>query len=615
MVADEKVPIRRARRDRTKSPHSTVSSKEEATENIGVMTDDSIQINQIQVPGNSMTDASERRKSLANLTASSLLENLKETNATSITRLRRTNTTDGTEGRARSGPRSAGGGRRMPGRTLSGKGGANNQAGRRTRAENDVLSMSTAEMNFDPASRNVGMDASAAMSGSNGSRRRGIPARSRSMQDSCLPRGPVRAGRRKPGREDDETVPIDEMDSSGVVPRRRPPQRSRSAQGAVPPRGAVQRAPRPGRRRPGRETPDDNDDDDDGILISDSDEEEELVIKDSNNNNNGMDRSGMDRSGMDRSGVERSSANRRRIPQRTRSAQDSCLPRGHTGYQRPARVARRRGSNDEVGGAAAAAAAVASEEGSPARRTISRNGSSGPGLRRSNTATPPASSSGPGLMRSNTTQNPRSNRARGNRNTRQEIARVTSSSSREASPAGITSRSPSPSPDNNNETGATKGSTSPGMSRQPRRRLREDKGRGPPTTERNHSSSVEREPNVKAAIKEEPWMRRLKKNVVKSNDDSINFDEATNSRGVDRSDINNNSAGRGSSLPTIGQDDEDFFHTDAAFGVFAVASKAEVSFKSPLGEPLDKEQLKMEETGAMMEMADDRNKFDFSTIT
>ena len=120
---------------------------------------------------------------------------------------------------------------------------------------------------------------------------------------------------------------------------------------------------------------------------------------------------------------------------------------------------------------------------------------------------------------------------------------------------------------------------------------------------------------MKPEKKEEPWMRRLKKNVVKSNDDSMVFDEVSTARSIDRSNgSNNDSSVKGSSLPSIGQN-QDFFHTDPSFGVFP-ASKAEAIYQSS-SEKLDlnEEELKKEQKGAMMEMANDKNKFDFSSIS
>lgn len=585
-----------ARRDRTKSPHLKVTG---ATESNGSMNENNSS-SKGSTEGESSSEGGkpERRKSSNyNLTASSLLEKVKESSAPSITRLRRTNTTDG--------------GTREGIRMLSqGHARAN---GRRVHDGNEALAlhMSMDGLNFDPKDMDAsGMSNSNGMSQSRGGRRK-PPARTRSMQD-YPPRGhpgTQRAprARRKPGRSEEEptegnTNEKNTVDNSGAVRRpntmdsssmrRKPPPRSRSAHdpGPVPPRGAHQRMARPGRRKQGREV---SDDDEETVLISDSDDEEPK--------HNSMDRS------MPAMGSSHN-LSRRRPLQRTRSAQESCLPRGHSGYQRPTRAARRRQSNDKG----------TSGEEAPARR----GAGSAPGLRRCNTGTPPTSGSGPGLMRSNTNQMSRSNRTRGGRNTTKELARVANSKSRETSPndGGDPSRSPSPGIETE-ALSANRASNSPVRSRQARRRLREDRKRE--DLERSLEGSAERdEPKPKQDKKDDPvWMRRLKKNVVKSNDDSFVFDETAAHLDRSISSENNNSGtrtGGGSSLPRMGEN-EDFFHTDPSFGIFPV-SQADAMYQSPMPETrkslnLDEKQLKKEQKGAMMEMAGDKAKMDFSTIS
>ena len=583
-----------ARRDRTKSPQLKVTA---ATECNGSSMNENFSSNKGSTEGESSSEGvkPERRKSAINITASSLLEKVKESSAPSITRLRRTNTSDG--GITREGIR-----------TLSqGHARAN---GRRVHDGNEALAlhMSMDALNFDPKDMDAsGLSNSNGMSQSRGGRRK-APARTRSMQDYGPPRGhpgTQRAprARRKPGRPEDEPTEenpnTNSMDNSNVVRRhntmdsssmrRKPPPRSRSAHdaGPVPPRGAHQRMARPGRRRPGRDVPDDEE----TVLISDSDEEEPK--------HNSMDRS------MPAMSASHNHSRRRPL-QRTRSAQESLLPRGHAGYQRSARAARRRPSNgDDNNG-----------EEAPTRR-----GAGGaPGLRRCNTGTPLTSGSGPGLMRSNTTQNSRSNRARGGRNTAKELARVANSRSQDASPSGSGSRSPSPGIETE-ALSANRASNSPVRSRQARRRLREDKERE--GLERTLQGSVERdEPKPKPEKKDDPvWMKRLKKNVVKSNDDSFSFDEAAAQLDLSRSNENNNSGtrvGGGSSLPRMGES-EDFFHTDPSFGIFPV-SKADAMYQSSIPETrksqnLDEKQLKKEQKGAMMGMSGDKGKMDFSTIS
>jgi len=551
----------------------------------------------IQMRSSSGNSSAERRKS-ANFTASTLLANLEKSNDQSITRLRRPHSNDGEEESVvRAGSRRSLVGRAMSGQVPIHRGVRRTKIGDNHDHDTHPLHMSMEELNRD----REGMDASV-MSNSNGgsgvtgSRRR-LPPRARSLQDSCLARAAAAAeaglqrkprASRRPGRnlEDGSSSKNATTNDAGEETdissrRRRPPPRTKSTQDVMPPRGVHQRVARPGRqRRPGREADDNdiyNDDQDQDeertVLISDSDEDEQPASR--------MDRSTtMDRS-MDRSGMATSS--RRRLPARTRSMQDSCLPRGHAGnQQRTPRMARRRGSKADSG----------SDDGSTANRKAMAASYSGEvGVRRSSMM------AGPGLARSNTaTTNPRSSRNRSSRNTAAELARVT----------GRPDVSPDferePSPNNNGH------SASPIRSRQARRRLREGKERG--MLERTLSGSEEREAKLKIPEKkEEVWMKRLKKKVVESsNDEDV--------RSLDRSKNDKNGSND--------QSDDAFFHLDPSFGVFPDAKTRTAIRKADALPPMfqteeeespkSSEALKQEQKGSMIEMKADTGKFDFGSI-
>ncbi|CAB9505862.1 expressed unknown protein [Seminavis robusta] len=458
---------RRARRDRTKSPAPEQD-------------DDSEEV------------TATRRKSYANISASKLMESLQATSEAPITRLRRGQSTDGTQEKQKPS------GRRTPGRTMSAQ--ASRANPRRMRSgDADMLSQSMME--------NTHGDMDGSNMSASASRRRGPPQRTRSA-DNCLPRGVTQRtprARRRPERQDSVEADEDGMMSSS---RRRPPGRTKSVD-AMPPRGAGARAARSGRRRPNL------DDDDDDVIISDSSEEEEEEDLEGNRHSNHLDRSSAS------TGV----SSRRGIPRRTRSTDSGGVPT--TRGQRTARTARRRPSAER-------------SDASPKR-------SGGPGFQRSLTAAPgSASGSGPGLHRSNTATNPRS-RNRGGRNTAAELAQV-SVSNRE--------RSPDPSivsfEGNDMESAkeslkqlGSKHSVSPIKSRQERRHLREAKERE--ALERRIPQKAplddeEPEPLV-AEKKEEPWMRRLKKSggASKSAEDSFSFDEAVRQK----ADVFNSSQDKG----------------------------------------------------------------------
>lgn len=340
---DDRRERRIARRDRTKSPHHRHNDS-----------------NDIEVEEAGLIDASARRKSAANFSASKLVSNLKESQETTISRLRRVASTDGMA-------RAAGEARRRPiSRTMSAQASRRPGVERRLRAaDTDVLSQSLGDNLGDDD-----MDHSN-MGGSQTSRRR-TPQRTKST-DSGLPRGStgrVPRARRRPAPSDREEATKNL--SSEQPHRRRLPARSKSAD-AFPPTGrGMTRPSRPGRRR--NQAPDDEED----VIISDSDEEKQ----DDDDNN-----------------IDKSSR-RRGAPPRSRSSHDGPTRGGHRNH----RPTRRRPSGD-------------SADASPKR-------SSGPGLQRSMTGTPTPSKTGPGLMRSHTSTNPRSNRTRGGRNTARELAQV-----------------------------------------------------------------------------------------------------------------------------------------------------------------------------------------------
>lgn len=341
--------VRRARRDRTKSPHNRYEDCESIVSETGT-----------------------RRTSLANFSASKLVENLKETSIENL--VKKTNATEAPpppKARAEAPPST----RRVPGRTRSAQG-PNRPAQRRMKAsEHDVLSQS-----MDDGDSCHELDDASAMSGSLPGRRR-APARTKSQDSGLTMRigQRPRAGRR-PGADREDSTQDMSVSSDG---RRRAPARSKSYDGGMPVRGPM-RPSRPNRRRPqGGEEED--------VVISDSDEEDRDVDIDIDIDID-VDDGGADRSGRRRREARRPSAD------------------GASRSQRTARVARRRPSLDA----------------SPARRA------GGPGLQRSLTGNPPSSNSGHGLSRSQTTTNSRGGaRVRGGRDTARELAQF---ANRERSP-------------------------------------------------------------------------------------------------------------------------------------------------------------------------------------
>ena len=222
------------------------------------------------------------------------------------------------------------------------------------------------------------------------------------------------------------------------------------------------------------------------------------------------------------------------------------------------------------------------------------------------TATPPPSSgagAAPGLMRSNTTTNPRSARSRIGRDTARELAMVTNN--REISPDP--GRLSPTSVEHDRAAVNPKHSVSPIKSRSERRRLREDKERE--IMERRLQVKMEKESKAKVEKKEEPWMRRRKnKPGGLSNDDSINFDDAT----AGRQDALNydDSGGKGSSLPSLGR--KDFFPTDPSFGVFPAG--ADISNTPDLYDDDDDED-DGQDAHLSAGIKGGKSKLDFSTIS
>lgn len=408
--------------------------------------------------------------------------------------------------------------RRTPPRTMSAQNPRTNS--RRLRSNDNALEGSLGDYYEEDV---PGMDGSSVMDASvvSSASRRRMPARSRSAVD-CLPRGsqagstssnarPPRSRRRAEKVEDDD-------DGPPPSPRKRVPLRAKSADDL--PRGYERRS-RPGRKKPGRNS--DNDDDDDGgdddgfsggdesVEISDSDLEAERGVNDRSSHSQDIDRSSV------------SQSSRRRLPQRSRSLQDSCLPRSNERYDR--RRARRRGTNDE------------DDEGSPKR------GTGAPPIQRTNTAD---------------RTNPRSARGRAARNTAAELAVVESRRrEREEMERQEREREHSPESPVPDRSGHGKGQISPIKSREERRRLREAKERE--TMERRvtmgHAASE------KPKKKEEPWMRRRLQKAA-SGDDSFAFEDAfSQDGGFPMNDK------KGSSLPRLDQS-EDFFQTDEDFGAF-----------------------------------------------
>lgn len=323
---DDRRERRIARRDRTKSPHHRH--------------DDS---NDVEIEESGSIDASARRKSAANFSASKLMSNLKVSQETSISRLRRVASTDGMARATGDAARS----RRPISRTMSAQASRRPGVERRLRAaDTDVLSQSLGDNLGDDD-----MDQSN-MGGSQTNRRR-TPQRTKST-DSGPPRGAtgrVPRVRRRPVPSDREEATEDL--SSEQSHRRRLPARSKSADAFPPTSRAMTRPSRPGRRR--NQAPDEED-----IIISDSDEEEQ--------DNNNIDRS----------------SRRRGAPPRSKSSHDGPTRGGH----RNSRPARRRPSGDS------ADASPKRPGGGGLQRSLTgtpTTSSSGPGLMRSNTSTNPRS--------------------------------------------------------------------------------------------------------------------------------------------------------------------------------------------------------------------------------
>jgi len=530
--------------------------------------DESIRMDDLPSKAGREAETRQKRTSLANFSAAKLVEAVQAVEAPSIARLRRQNSTGGDDRGGSIPPgsvNSRGAGRRPPGRTLSSQGPRNN---RRVKADSDVLSQSL----YDNLGRSDGsLDNSGTTFTSAGSAgRKKVPPRTRSMQGGSQRTTSTRTGARR--RPDGDDVGMNDMSVSN---RRRTPGRSKSGPDGMS--ASYQRLARPGRRRVDRAL--DNEED---VVISDSDEEKEAVYDDDIDIDIDVDVD--DR--LDRSNASGHSVTdrggRRRIPQRSRSAQDSCLPRGHGGYQRTPRAPRgRRPSNSDIADDASAA--------------------SGPGFKRSLTGTPPPSgrASGPAFGRSNTTNNPRSARVRGGRDTARELARVSTDRDRDRE------ISPDPgrlSPESVEPLRASKTSMSPVRSRQERRRLREDKEREVMERRLQVKAEMEEDEPEVPEKKEAAWMRRRKnRQAGGDNNDSFNLNDSKSALNAD--------LGAGGA----------FFPIDPSFGVFPATANSPANATPSPDLDYDDDEYDDDENDnmnkSMMEVKKSKNKLDFSSIS
>lgn len=193
-------------------------------------------------------------------------------------------------------------------------------------------------------------------------------------------------------------------------------------------------------------------------------------------------------------------------------------------------------------------------------------------------------------MRSNTTAG-RTTRSRGGRNTAQELAQVPVASNSEKSPESseiehfVDVSDPMTARETLRSITSQHHSNSPVRSRQDRRRLREEKERE--VLERRMQAQTEPEEEEVSEKKEEPWMRRLKKNTGdKTSNEPFKFDDALASA---RDDKKNN-----------------FFPVDPTFGVFPAVSDMPLS-------TVEADTLDYDDGTTPLSMGE--NKLDFSTIS